>query len=142
MCFLCVVCDLSHPLRANLIVRDRHSPITVEQQFGMLSSLLPGPSLRHVKIRRLSETSTQAPGWGLISSVAVALWSANAGTQAMFAALNIAYEEPERRSLLRYYLSAFTFTLIGMLSGLVMLNALRNCLCAHPLCHGGFLRPV
>jgi membrane protein len=101
-------------------------PIRVEQQFGLLSSMLPGQAsdLLTEQIRRLSETSTQALGWGLILSVAVALWSANAGTQAMFAALNIAYEEPERRNLVRYYLSAFTFTLIGMLTGLVMLFAI------------------
>jgi hypothetical protein len=35
--------------------------------------------------------------------------------QALFAALNIAYEEPERRSHFRFYLSAFTFTLLGIL---------------------------
>jgi membrane protein len=101
-------------------------PIRVEQQFGLLSSMLPGQAfdLLTEQIRRLSETSTQALGWGLILSVAVALWSANAGTQAMFAALNIAYEEPERRSLVRYYLSAFTFTLISMLTGLIMLFAI------------------
>jgi hypothetical protein len=36
----------------------------------------------------------------------LALWSANAGTQAMLAALNIAYEEPERRSPFHFYPSA------------------------------------
>jgi uncharacterized BrkB/YihY/UPF0761 family membrane protein len=34
---------------------------------------------------------------GLVVSLALALWSATTGTQAMMAALNIAYEEPERR---------------------------------------------
>jgi membrane protein len=57
-------------------------------------------------------------------SLAVALWSANAGTQAMMAALNIAYEEPERRSLFQYYLNAFTFTIIGILGAVVMLFAI------------------
>ena len=42
----------------------------------------------------------------------------------MFTALNIAYEEPERRSLFHFYLSAFTFTLVGILGGLVMLIAI------------------
>ena len=42
----------------------------------------------------------------------------------MFAALNIAYEEPERRSLLRFYLSAFTFAILGILSGALMLLAI------------------
>jgi membrane protein len=42
----------------------------------------------------------------------------------LFASLNIAYEEPERRNLFQFYLSAFTFTLLGILGGLVMLIAI------------------
>ena len=42
----------------------------------------------------------------------------------MFAALNIAYEEPERRTLVRFYLSALTFTVLGILGGLAMLLAI------------------
>ena len=42
----------------------------------------------------------------------------------MMAALNIAYEEPESRSLFRYYLNALTFTIIGILGGVVMLLAI------------------
>ena len=42
----------------------------------------------------------------------------------MLAALNIAYEEPERRSLFQYYLNAFTFTITGILGGVVMLLAI------------------
>jgi membrane protein len=56
--------------------------------------------------------------------VAFALWSLNAGTQALFAALNIAYGEPERRSMFEFYLSTFTFTLIALLSGGVVLLAI------------------
>jgi membrane protein len=101
-------------------------PIQVEQQFNILSPLLPGEAFDVLKgqIHRIAETSQGTLGWGLILSVGIALWSANAGTQAMFAALNIAYEEPERRSLFRYYLNAFTFTLIGLFSGFVMLVAI------------------
>ncbi len=45
------------------------------------------------------------------------------GIQAMFAALNIVYGEPERRSVLGFYLSAFTFAFIGILGGVSMLLA-------------------
>jgi membrane protein len=76
------------------------------------------------QIRRIAEASGQALSWSLVLSLGLALWSANAGTQAMFAALNIAYEEPERRSLFRFYLSAFTLTIIGILGGVIMLLAI------------------
>ena len=77
-------------------------PATVEQQFRMLGSVLPAQAYDVVieQIHRISAASGGTLGWGLALSLGLALWSANAGTQAMMAALNIAYEEPERRSLL------------------------------------------
>ncbi len=101
-------------------------PATVDVQFGMLSSVLPQQAYEIVieQIGRLAETSSQSLGWGLAVSLGIALWSVSNLTQAMFAALNIAYEEPERRSLLRFYLSAFTFAILGILSGVLMLLAI------------------
>ena len=101
-------------------------PSTVEQHFGVLRSVLPPQASDMVmeQIHRVATASGGKLGWSLAVSLGLALWSALAGTQAMMAALNIAYEEPERRSLLRYYLNAFTFTVIGMLGGLVMLLAI------------------
>jgi membrane protein len=101
-------------------------PATVEQQFGPLSSVLPPQAYQMVieQIGRLAQTSSQSLGWGLAVSLFIALWSVSNLTQAMFAALNIAYEETERRSLLRFYLSAFTFAMLGILSGALMLLAI------------------
>jgi membrane protein len=101
-------------------------PATVEEQFRMLGSVLPAQAYDIVieQIHRISAASGGTLGWSLALSLGLALWSANAGTQAMLAALNIAYEEPERRSLFQYYLNAFTFTTIGILGGVVMLLAI------------------
>jgi membrane protein len=101
-------------------------PTTVEQHFSMLSFVLPTQAYDVVieQIHRISSASGGALGWSLAVSLGVALWSANAGTQALMAALNIAYEEPERRSLFQYYLNAFTFTIVGILGGVVMLLAI------------------
>ena len=76
------------------------------------------------QVRRLVQASGQTLGWSLAVSLVLAFWSATAGTQALFAALNIAYEEPERRSLFQFYLSAFTFTLVGILGGVIMMLAI------------------
>ena len=102
------------------------NPASVEQHFGTLATVLPAEAYGVVieQIRRIAAAPGQSLGWSLVVSLALALWSANAGTQALFAALNIAYEEPERRSLLRFYFSAFTFTIIGILGGLAMLFAI------------------
>src|SRR5262245_338167 len=96
-------------------------PATVEQQFGMLADVLPAQAYDIViqQIQRIAEVSGQSLGWSLGLSLALAFWSTTAGTQALFAALNIAYEEPERRSLFQFYFSAFTFTLAGILGGVI-----------------------
>jgi membrane protein len=101
-------------------------PANVVQNFGVLAYVLPPQAYDMVidQIRRVAETSDRTLGWSLLISLALALWSANAGAQAMFTALNIAYEEPERRSLFHFYLSALTFTLVGIFGGLVMLIAI------------------
>ncbi len=98
----------------------------MEQHFSILSSVLPPQAYEIVndQIHRISNTPTETLGWGLVVSLSVALWSANAGTQAMMAALNIAYEEPERRSLFHYYLNALTFTIAGILGTVVLLLAI------------------
>ncbi len=92
------------------------NPASVEQQFDMLSSVLPPQAYSIVieQISHLTESSNSSLGWGLILSLGLAVWSVSNLTQAMFAALNIAYEEPERRSLLRFYLSAFAFAILGL----------------------------
>jgi membrane protein len=101
-------------------------PATVEQQFGMLKSVLPPQAYDIVidQIRRVAEVSSHSLGWGLVFSLGLALWSVGNLIQAIFTALNIAYEEPERRSLLQFYLSAFGFALLGIVIGALMLFAL------------------
>jgi len=102
------------------------NPETVEQQFSMLADLLPAQAYDIVieQVRRLVQASGQTLGWSLVLSLGLAFWSAATGTQALLAALNIAYEEPERRTIFQFYLSAFTFTLVGILGGVIMLLAI------------------
>jgi membrane protein len=57
----------------------------------------------------------------LALGVLVALWSASAGTKALMSALNVAYEEEEKRGLIRFNLTALFFTLCGILGVVVAL---------------------
>ena len=102
------------------------APTTVENQFSMLSSVLPTEAYDIViqQIRNLAESSNRALGWSFALSIGLALWSVMSLTQAIFAALNIAYEEEEKRGFVRFYLSAFTFALVGIIGGVVMLLAI------------------
>jgi len=102
------------------------NPTTVEHQFGIFAEVLPAQAYDVLlqQIRRIAEASGRSLGWSLGLSLILAFWSATAGTQALFAALNIANEEPERRTIFQFYLSAFSFTLAGILGGVVMLLAI------------------
>jgi membrane protein len=51
----------------------------------------------------------------------VTFWSATAGTTSMLAALNLAYDETERRSFLRFQLTGFAMTLAAILGAALAL---------------------
>lgn len=101
-------------------------PASVDRHFDMLSFVLPPQAYEVVidQIRRLAGVSNQSLGWGLALSLGLALWSVGNLVQTLFAALNIAYEETERRSTLQFYLSGFAFALLGIVSGVVILLAI------------------
>jgi membrane protein len=100
-------------------------PAMIENQLGMLSSVLPAEAYNMVieQVRILAAASNRTLGWSFGVSLALSIWSVMSLTQAIFAALNIAYEEEERRSFLRFYLSAFLFALVGILGGVLGLLA-------------------
>jgi membrane protein len=100
-------------------------PAMIENQLGMLSSVLPAEAYNIVidQVRILAAASNRTLGWSFGVSLALAIWSVMSLTQAIFAALNIAYEEEERRSFLRFYLSAFFFALVGIIGGVLVLLA-------------------
>ncbi|MGZ5917911.1 MAG: YihY/virulence factor BrkB family protein [Methyloceanibacter sp.] len=102
------------------------NPATAARQFSVLASLLPPEAYDMVmgQIRRIAAASDRTLGWSLALSLALAIWSANSATQALLAALNIVYEEAEERGLVRFYLSAFIVSLVGLLGGVVMFFAI------------------
>ncbi|MBE7210083.1 MAG: YihY/virulence factor BrkB family protein [Gluconacetobacter diazotrophicus] len=92
-------------------------PATVEPQLRVLRDLLPRPAFLLIS-ERVHTLVTQPRGTltiGLIISTVVTLWSASAGTKSMIAALNIAYEEKETRSFVRFHSTALAMTLCAIL---------------------------
>lgn len=101
-------------------------PVTVEPQLVVLRDLLP-PAAYTLIEQRVHMLVTRPPGtlgWGLVVSTAVALWSAAAGTKGILTALNIAYEEVDRRSFLHYQLVAFSITLLSIVGAVLGLAIL------------------
>ena len=103
--------------------------VTVEPQLEVLRGLLP-PSAYGLIADRVHAlvTAPQATlGLSLLVSLGLALWSASAAIKSLIAALNLAYEETERRGFLHYQVSALAMTLcaiVGAAIGLALLVGL------------------
>ncbi len=93
-------------------------PTTVEPQLAQLRDLLP-PSAFTLISDRLHVLVSKPPGtltFSLLISIAIALWSSATGTKSILGALNLAYEEREKRGFLRFQLTALGMTLGGMIA--------------------------
>lgn len=101
-------------------------PATVEPQLVALRDLLPPVvyTLIEQRIHMLVTQPSATLGLGLVFSTAVALWSAATGTKGIITALNLAYEEVERRGFLRYQAEVFTITLCAIIGAVVGLGLL------------------
>lgn len=92
-------------------------PVRVERQLQAVRDVVPAEAfdLIAAQVHKLAAAGSTKLTWGLALSLLVALWSCMSGTKALLTSLNIAYEEQEKRSFLRYNLQALLFTLGGVL---------------------------
>ena len=82
-------------------------------QLGGLGGVVPGGGIDIVKdqITALTAKGHTTLGFASVVGLAISLWSANAGVQSLFDALNTIYHEREKRSFFRRMLISFGFTL-------------------------------
>jgi membrane protein len=96
-------------------------PAQVEQQVGALRGVLP-PQAAEVllgQLHDLTTTDSTALGFGAIAGILLALWSASAGMRTLMEALNVAYDEDEKRGMIAFYGTALLLTL-GAIFGTVI----------------------
>lgn len=103
-----------------------YDPATVEPQLAVVRDLLPPSAyqLIHDRVHMLVTRPPSTLGLGLVISTSVALWSSASGIKSLIIALNLAYEEREKRSFLRYQLIAFSITILAILSAAIGLAIL------------------
>ncbi len=101
-------------------------PQTVEPQLQTIRHLLPAPAFAMIadRVRVLVSHPSSTLGVSLLVSTAVALWSASTGTKSLLSALNLAYEEQEARSLLRFQAIGLLMTLGAIIGGILGLAIL------------------
>jgi membrane protein len=97
-------------------------PAAVQAQFANLQGGIPAEAwtLINDQLSAVMAAGSRSLGISALVALAIALYSAGAGVRALMTALNIAYNEEEKRSFIRFYLTAFVFTLgiaaLGLLS--------------------------
>ena len=96
-------------------------PVAVEGQLAALRDVMPNSTYELIasRVHDLAAAGPTKLSWGLALSLVVALWSTMSGTKAIISALNIAYEERERRSFLGLNLVALLFA-VGGICGVVL----------------------
>jgi membrane protein len=101
------------------------SPSAISEQLSLLAGILPQDAVDILReqISRLTAGSGAKLGFGFIFGLAVALWSANAGMKAIMDALNVVYEEKEKRGLFKLNLISLALTIAAIASLLVALGA-------------------
>jgi membrane protein len=98
-------------------------PSQVQQQIQLLQGVVPSDALKLIgdQLHAVAAAGTSRLGLGAAVAILFALWSAGAGVRALMTALNIAYQENEKRGFVRFYLVALAFTIGLMAAGILSL---------------------
>lgn len=95
------------------------------EQLNMLRGLLPPDALTFVgdQMLRIAGGEQTKLSLAFVVSLLLSLWSANAGVKALLDGLNIAYEEREKRGLIKLNLVSLAFTVGFLIFAIVVLGA-------------------
>ncbi|MCG2627858.1 YihY/virulence factor BrkB family protein [Bradyrhizobium sp. WYCCWR 13023] len=100
-------------------------PSTISGNLQTLATMLPEGSFQIVadQVARVVSKGNTALGATFLFGFVLAIWSANAGVKSIFDALNVAYEEREKRGFIKLNLISLSFTVGGILALLLMVAA-------------------
>jgi membrane protein len=87
-------------------------PANIQAQLSSLSSILPGGAIDVIsdQLQRVASGGRTRLGATFTLTLAISLWSANAGMKALFDALNIVYGATESRGLVKLNAISLAFT--------------------------------
>jgi membrane protein len=100
-------------------------PSTISANLETLAMMLPEGTFQIVQdqVARVVSKGNTALGATFLFGLLLAIWSANAGVKSIFDALNVAYEEREKRSFIKLNLVTLAFTIGGIAALLLMVGA-------------------
>ncbi|WP_027523060.1 YihY/virulence factor BrkB family protein [Bradyrhizobium sp. Ec3.3] len=100
------------------------NPSTISANLQTLAMMLPEGTFQIIEdqIGRVVSKGNTALGATFLFGLVLAIWSANAGVKSIIDALNVAYEEREKRSFIRLNLVSLAFTVGGIAALLLMVG--------------------
>lgn len=89
---------------------------TIGKHLSIVADIIPagGLDILSAEITRIAAKSDGRLTFGFLLGLGIALWSANAGMKAIFDALNVIYDEEEKRGLVRLNLVSLLFTICAI----------------------------
>jgi membrane protein len=98
-------------------------PSTIADHIAFLGGILPsgGVEMIQSQLQSLISADQDSLSFAFIFGLLFALYSANNGVLTLFEAMNIAYDETEKRSYLKLYGTSFLFTLGAIIVGILFI---------------------
>lgn len=98
-------------------------PSTIGAHLAAARGVLPDSAIAIVQdqLHKLAAKSGAKLSFDFVLGLVIALWSANSGMKAIIDALNVVYEEQEKRGFIRLNLLSVSFTLAAMAALLLIL---------------------
>jgi len=92
------------------------SSATISDHLSTISDLVPDAAFNIIReqINRLVSKGDAQLSFGFLFGLILAVWSANAGMKALMDALNVVYDEKEKRGIVRLNLVSLAFTLFAI----------------------------
>ncbi|MBO1018562.1 YihY/virulence factor BrkB family protein [Methylobacterium sp. SD274] len=98
----------------------------INEHLSSMQGVLPSSAIDIIgeQVKRIAAKDNGTLGLTFFSSLVLSLWSANAAMKAMFDALNVVYEEDEKRSFVMLNLRSLTFTVGALLFTILALTSI------------------
>jgi membrane protein len=99
-------------------------PTTITSHLDSIAGLVPAGAIEVIRdqITRVASQGGTTLGLTFIVGLLASLWSANAGMKSLFDALNLVYNEPEKRNFIWLNIVSLTFTVLAIVFVLVAIS--------------------
>ena len=99
---------------------------TISNHLSLVADVVPASAIDLLRdeIARIAGKSDGRLTFGFLLGLGIALWSANAGMKSIFDALNIIYDEDEKRGIVRLNVISLFFTLCAIAAAMLAIGAI------------------